>query len=404
MLATHLISNKHLLRAQKLGNPGPISSVNRENKNTATNTSANLDVVMEDARSIPKESKDITHSVLSMPVVEGEPTSLIKLGTSKDSEKSKKGNQSKKSTPSEITGKSERSEKPGKSGKAGKIKKPRESLKKENLTNCGESEKLEESKERESTREIMESTSRSKEKSRKQAERTKLWRRLERSKKKEKRRESKNKVADMETESSTIIDAVVLSGNGQFIIPADLSMDSNTSELKCDSIARKVESALQAPKVKEHKAARKRSRDPDTIETTGGNNKFTTKTTISAKPWTVDDTPATSSKIEPTSQLFWSCSLCGSVWKQEKAWVGHLTSGQHMRRVLKTMQQVVPELAPFHRLDALSSDDPFGWGTGAGVVEEEDSEDDETTMEEAQQMHRDEETTPDDDDNMDLGE
>ncbi|KAF9387381.1 hypothetical protein CPB97_002582 [Podila verticillata] len=403
MLATHLISKKHLMRA-KLGNPGPFSSVNRENRTTATDNSVDWDVVMEDAGNIPDESKDIPDSILSTPVVEGKHISLIKLGKPKDSEKSRKRKQSKKSTPSESTGKSERSEKPGKSGKAGEVKRPGESPKQRNLAKCGESEKLEESKEQVSSRGIMESMPRSKEKARKQEERTKLWRRLERSKKKGKRRESKNKVVDIETGSSTIIDAVVPSGNGQSIIPADASMDANTSELKCDSIARKVDSALQAPKVKKHKATHKLSGDPGTVNPISGNNSFTTEATISAKPLIVGDTAATSSKKEPVFQLFWNCSLCGSVWKQEKAWVGHLTSGQHMRRVLKTMQQVVPELAPFDRLDALSSNDPFGWGTGAGVVEEEDSEDDETTMEEAQQMNRDEETTPDDDDNMDLGE
>lgn len=397
MLATHLISKKHLMRA-KLGNPGPFSSVNHENRSTATDNSVGSDVVMEDARNIPDESKDTPDSLLSMPVVEGKHISLIKLGKPKDSEKSKKRKHSKKSTPSESNGKSKRSEKPGESGKAGEIERPGESPKQENVVKRGESEKLGESKEQVSSRGIMESTPRSKEKARKQEERTKLWRRLERSKKKEKRRESKNKVADMQKESSTIIDAVVVSGNGQSKIPADAPMDATTSE------ARKVDSALQAPSVRKHKAIHKLSRDPGAINPISGNNNFTTEKTISAKPLIVGDTPVTSSKKEPALQLYWNCSLCGSVWKQEKAWAGHLTSGQHMRRILKTMQQAVPELAPFDRLDALSSNDPFGWGTGASVVEEEESEDDEATMEEAQRMNKNEETTPDDDDNMDLGE
>ncbi|KAF9354999.1 hypothetical protein BGX26_007087 [Mortierella sp. AD094] len=74
------------------------------------------------------------------------------------------------------------------------------------------------------------------------------------------------------------------------------------------------------------------------------------------------------------SQPLWHCSICGERWKQEKAWRGHLLSAQHMRRVLQTMRQIMPPIAPYGRSDVQASKDPFGWGTGLGMVEEEEDD------------------------------
>ncbi|KAF9425534.1 hypothetical protein BGZ94_007444 [Podila epigama] len=100
---------------------------------------------------------------------------------------------------------------------------------------------------------------------------------------------------------------------------------------------------------------------------------------------------------ETKRQPFWNCTVCGCSWKQEKAWIGHLTSGQHMRRVRQMMQQSVPELFPYGRADVLSANDPFGWGTGAGVEEEEEEE---------EELEAENELEDDggDDEDMDLGE
>lgn len=68
------------------------------------------------------------------------------------------------------------------------------------------------------------------------------------------------------------------------------------------------------------------------------------------------------------------CSICGSSWRQERAWEGHLLSAQHLRHTLATMQQIAPDIQPYGRVDVMASMDPFGWGTGAGVVEEEEEE------------------------------
>ncbi|KAH7028537.1 hypothetical protein BKA57DRAFT_231175 [Linnemannia elongata] len=71
------------------------------------------------------------------------------------------------------------------------------------------------------------------------------------------------------------------------------------------------------------------------------------------------------------------CSICSSSWRQERAWKGHLLSAQHLRHTLATMQQIAPDIQPYGRVDVIASMDPFGWGTGAGVVEEEEESDDE---------------------------
>lgn len=73
-------------------------------------------------------------------------------------------------------------------------------------------------------------------------------------------------------------------------------------------------------------------------------------------------------------QQRWHCSICGSRWRQERAWKGHLVSAQHLRHTLATMQQIAPDIQPYGRVDVMASMDPFGWGTGAGVVEEEEEE------------------------------
>ncbi|KAF9582081.1 hypothetical protein BGW38_000671 [Lunasporangiospora selenospora] len=65
------------------------------------------------------------------------------------------------------------------------------------------------------------------------------------------------------------------------------------------------------------------------------------------------------------------------MWKQLKAWKGHITSDQHMRKVLKLMKGQTPMLAPLTRLDVLSAQDSFGWGTDINKLEEEeDAEED----------------------------
>ncbi|KAG0029450.1 hypothetical protein BGZ81_003792 [Podila clonocystis] len=353
MLATHLISKKHLMRVRKLGKSRPISSANREKKNKATKSRTGAqDVIVEDARSTLDEPQDKPDSVRLGPVrplMENKPVDSVEMGKLRESGKPENREQTEKPKPTGDTENPERSKKPRKTGRR-KLKKPAGSPKPEDLPMSGEG-KLEVLKERETPKKAKESGASSREKSRKQMERSQAWRRLERSKKKEKRREIK----DM---------------------------------------------------TKKYKSTHKPSSDPDTIKRARGNNNFMADTTTSAKPLTSNNSAAsTSTKNEPISQLFWNCSLCGSVWKQEKAWVGHLTSGQHMRRVLKTVRQTGPEIVPFDRLDILSANDPFGWGTGAGVVEEEDSEDDEAITEDDRQTNRVEEgTLENDDDDMDLEE
>ena len=79
-------------------------------------------------------------------------------------------------------------------------------------------------------------------------------------------------------------------------------------------------------------------------------------------------------QLQQPQQQGWYCSICGSSWRQERAWKGHLLSAQHLRHTLATMQQIAPDIQPYGRVDVMASMDPFGWGTGAGVVEEEEEE------------------------------
>ncbi|KAG0294680.1 hypothetical protein BGZ96_000705 [Linnemannia gamsii] len=99
---------------------------------------------------------------------------------------------------------------------------------------------------------------------------------------------------------------------------------------------------------------------------------------IVASP-TVGVLPSTSNTTLPQQlqQQHWHCSICGSCWRQEKAWMGHLLSAQHLRHTLATMQKIAPDTRPYGRVDVMASTDPFGWGTGAGVVEEEEEDSDE---------------------------
>ncbi|KAG0033093.1 hypothetical protein BGZ82_006247 [Podila clonocystis] len=383
------------MRVRKLGKSRPISSANRENKNKATNSSTRAqDVIVEDARSTLDEPQDKPDSVRLGPVrplMENKPVDSVEM----ESRKLENREKTEKPEPTANTANPERSKKPRKTGKR-KLKKPAGSPKPVDLPMPGEG-KLEVLKERETPKRAKESSTSSKEKSRKQMERSQAWRRLERSKKKEKRREIKDMVG---IEGSSTINPGMPFGENQSSTSTDTSMDIG---LKNDT-EKKTGSASHSPKTKKCKSTHKPSSDPDTIKHSRGNNNFMADSTTSAKPLTSNNS-ATSSKNEPISQLFWNCSLCGSVWKQEKAWVGHLTSGQHMRRVLKTVRQTGPEIVPFDSLDILSANDPFGWGTGAGVVEEEDSEDDEAITEDDRQTNRDEEgTLENDDDDMDLEE
>lgn len=398
MLVTHLISKKHLVRVQTLGKSIPISSANRENKNKAAddNTGAR-DVIMEDARNTLDESKDKSDSICSVPVrplMENKPVDSVKIGRSRDSGKPENRKKTEEPEPSQNTANPERSRKRRRTGNM-ELKKPEEPPKLEALAMPGEG-KLETLNEREAPKEAKESITPSKEKSQKQMERTKAWRRLERSKKKEKRREIKDKV---DIDEYSTVNTGMPSGESQSSASTDTSMET---ELENDT-GKKNDLASHSPKTRKHKTTHKPSSDPDTIKHARGNNNFVAETATSAKLSTSNNS-ATSTKNEPISQLFWNCSLCGSVWKQEKAWVGHLTSGQHMRRVLKTVQQTSPEITPFDRLDILSANDPFGWGTSTSVVEEEDSEDDEAIMEVDRQTNRDEDILENDDDNMDLEE
>ena len=59
-----------------------------------------------------------------------------------------------------------------------------------------------------------------------------------------------------------------------------------------------------------------------------------------------------------------------------------MVSAQHLRHTLATMQQIAPDIRPYGRVDVMASMDPFGWGTGAGVVEEEEEEEEEEDEEE----------------------
>lgn len=87
------------------------------------------------------------------------------------------------------------------------------------------------------------------------------------------------------------------------------------------------------------------------------------------------DTPPTTHIVEATLNVQprtrWHCSVCGSTWRQKKSWQGHLSSAQHSRHVLRTMQSINPVIPPYGRKSVVASMDPFGWGAGAGVVEEE---------------------------------
>ncbi|KAF9981104.1 hypothetical protein BGZ75_007623 [Mortierella antarctica] len=82
----------------------------------------------------------------------------------------------------------------------------------------------------------------------------------------------------------------------------------------------------------------------------------------------------------------WRCTLCKTVWKRQKAWQGHLLSAQHMRHLLRAMQEITPSVRPTGKLDVMASMDPFGWGTGVGAVEEEEEDDEE---EEGEDQNRD---------------
>ncbi|KAG0339092.1 hypothetical protein BG000_002871 [Podila horticola] len=334
---------------------------------------------------------DSIRSAPVRPLLVNKPVDSVKIGVSSDSGKPDNRKNSETPEPSGNSAKSKRSKKPKKTGKV-QLGKPEDPPKPEGLAKSSE-ERLKVSQEQQPPKLVKESTTPSKEKSRKQTERTKAWRRLERSKKKGKRQEIKDK-ADIE-ESSTI-NTRMPSGASRSPSSMDVGLESNTGK--------KNDSAPYSPNTKKHKTAHKPFSNPDIIKCARGNNNFVAETTPSAK-LLMSDNSATSTKKEPASQLFWSCSLCSSVWKQEKAWAGHLMSGQHMRRALKTVQQMAPEIAPFDRLDILSANDPFGWGTGSGVVEEEDSEDDEAIMEEDRQTNRVGEGTPEnDDDDMDFEE
>ncbi|KAG0096864.1 hypothetical protein BGZ93_003876 [Podila epicladia] len=404
MLVTHLISKKHLMRIQRLGESGPSSSANRESKNKASNDSTGAqDVIMKDTMNTVDEAQDKPDSVRSVPVrplIENKPIDSVKIKKSRDSKKPENRKKTEEPEPSENTTKPDRSKKPRKKEnrvlkKPEEPPKPKKPPKLEDLAKPGEG-KLEVSKERESPIEAKESTTPSKEKSQKQMERTKTWRRLERSKKKGKRRDIKDK-ADIEDCSTT--NTRMPSGASQSVVSTDISMDT---ELENDT-GKKNDLASHSPKKREHKTTHRPSSNLNTLKHACGNNNFVAEAAASTK-LLASNNSATSTKNEPISQWFWNCSLCGSVWKQEKAWVGHLTSGQHTRRVLKAVQQTSPEITPFNRQDILSANDPFGWGTSAGVVEEEDSENDEAIMEVDRQTIRDEEILEDDDDNMDLEE
>ncbi|KAG0289260.1 hypothetical protein BGZ98_003915, partial [Dissophora globulifera] len=80
----------------------------------------------------------------------------------------------------------------------------------------------------------------------------------------------------------------------------------------------------------------------------------------------------------------WHCTICGSSWHRERAWRGHLTSAQHLRRVMRTMRKTAPPLAPYGRKDVLAAMDPFGWGTSEGAEEEEEEEEEEESEEETE--------------------
>ncbi|KAF9407364.1 hypothetical protein BGZ76_006119 [Entomortierella beljakovae] len=92
-----------------------------------------------------------------------------------------------------------------------------------------------------------------------------------------------------------------------------------------------------------------------------------------------------SKAAETKSEAFRYCTICKGTWKQEKAWQSHLLSAQHARRVLKAMQKIAPKILPYGVKDVLASKDPFGWGTGTGVVENEEEEDEEEEEEEKEE-------------------
>jgi hypothetical protein len=79
-------------------------------------------------------------------------------------------------------------------------------------------------------------------------------------------------------------------------------------------------------------------------------------------------------ELRSQSRTPWICSICGSRWKQEKSWQGHLLSAQHSRRVSRALSSTIPAILPYDRKDILDSMDPFGWGAGPGVVEADESE------------------------------
>ncbi|KAF8924873.1 hypothetical protein BGZ58_001349 [Dissophora ornata] len=104
----------------------------------------------------------------------------------------------------------------------------------------------------------------------------------------------------------------------------------------------------------------------------------------------LDDTTL-GSVTNNSTQGHWYCSVCRSSWKRKVAWQGHLVSAQHLRHVVRVMQQLAPPIAPYGKKDVLAAMDPFGWGTGTGVVEEEEEEDEEEEEEEEKKEEREEE-------------
>ncbi|KAF9952477.1 hypothetical protein BGZ72_006189 [Mortierella alpina] len=86
---------------------------------------------------------------------------------------------------------------------------------------------------------------------------------------------------------------------------------------------------------------------------------------------------------QATPHRHWTCTLCKTVWKRQKAWQGHLLSAQHMRHLSRTMHEITPPVRPTARLDVMASKETFAWGTGVGLEEEEEED------EEEEEQHRD---------------
>ncbi|KAG0370196.1 hypothetical protein BC939DRAFT_1422 [Gamsiella multidivaricata] len=89
-----------------------------------------------------------------------------------------------------------------------------------------------------------------------------------------------------------------------------------------------------------------------------------------------DSKTSTDTTNVPT-QRWWDCSVCGSHWKKQRGWQGHLESAQHMRRLSQIMREIAPVMAPYGEGDVLASKDTFGWGTAVGAEEEEEEEEEE---------------------------